>query len=838
MPATVVANSTLNIANFSKNFIVVDTEGRDLLNEIAIIDHTGILIYEAFVAESATNDATDYNLKPILDILQDFRAIAIGKTIICHNADHDRKILQRTYHSQNQELSPHRWQCTFELAKKAFSGLQSYSLEYLSLYFSLKVRNQYFEADQAHSARYDALFTYQLYLHLIMNPNDLKQLLKPYPNPFASSRVDNPFQSHLDLKSVSQKPYETLKSILTEIAKDQNRQSRGVVITGEAGTGKSHLMMRLAQERLERNRLFFINHPNDPEGVLFHIYSRVLESLIKRVGDTQHTQLEHLLAHFLSKIISRTNIPFPSQKEEEIINILENNPLDIYGNLGSEGSTRKRELWLVILKKTQQWWQFTYEVSGYSLQILTGIIRYCYYTDSNRKILIKRWLAGYELEDKELQAIGLSNENWDSQFNRESLALEALIVFSKLSLLDEPLIIVFDQLESLGLPQNSNLLLSFGQNLKELFTHIKNSLIISIMFPESWQGFRERLDPSITDRQGQFQLSINSPDRATLENLLELHFQHLSFDSDVVFTPAEKEDIFAQKVIRKVINRAADYYRFKRDGIPLPQVSQQLQGKSTSQQILDISQGLLEVSQSVESLAAQLKALLTTETVEAAPQATSVLSPTDHPVEIQANEITVRNPELTVLFDYLTQQKVHLEEDYKTSHHLKIITPSQDRSKLQTILESCREEYGFEIDHLRFGKKKVPENLVLTKANQRFCISFLHEGGLGFTGRMKNLNQLVMANGDTHFSLFRDADAPAVSGKVGKQEIQKFNHCNHTTYVDFGLEHRVVLDLFEQIIIDVQNRDLEIELKLAIAETVSFLPDSWISRLIKGTKPF
>lgn len=841
----------MGISNHPSDFIVVDTEGRDFLREIAIIDADGQLIYEAFTLDSPQVQAR-LNHKPLAQILEEFQAIAKDKIIVCHYAEHDHKVINQSYRVVQKVAPTYQWQCTIELAKRHLSQQKSYALEYLSRHLSLQVNNRYFEADQAHSARYDALFTYQLYIHMLGNAKKSTINLKPYLNPFASSRVDNPFQSHLDLTSISQEPYEGVKAILNEITTDPNHQSRGVVITGEAGTGKSHLMMRLAQERLAYNRLFFINHPNDPDGILFHIYSRVLESLIKKVGNTEHTQLEFLLAHFLAKIINKQEIQDPSKKESQIIEILKKNPLDIYQKLGEEGSVRKRDLWSVILKKVQLWWQLNHEISGSSLQILIGIIRYCYYTDSARKMLVKRWLAGYELEEKELNLIGLAPENWTFQGNRETLALEALIVFGKLSLLDEPLIIVFDQLESLGLQHNSNLLVAFGQNLKELFTQIKNSLIISIMFPESWDSFRDRLDASITDRQGQFQFSTQPPDRQTLEKLLELHLEDLPFSLNALFQPNEKEDILAQKTIRKVINRAADYYRLKRDNIPLPRLRNSPKPKDKSQSILEIAQGLSQVSQTVSDLATQLQALLTVDHSESNKSSKSnESSRVNLPVEssVLTSEITIESyvePEIETFVDldvelqqiqnYLGKQQQSIEVEYQAAHHLKIITPSQDRSRLQMILDNCRGHYQLDVDHLRLGNRKVPENLVVAKNEQRYCVVFLYEGGSSFTARLKNLNQLVVANPQTFFVLFRDPESPYINGRVGQQELERFNYCTNTIYLEFDINYRVPLELFEQLIIDIQNRDLEVDLLRAIAAALEFTPQSWVARLLQGEK--
>ncbi len=112
------------------------------------------------------------------------------------------------------------------------------------------------------------------------------------PNPFSNTRVDTPFQNHTDLKEIYQDEFERLKSIITDIKDDvENHQSKGAVVTGEPGTGKTHLMMRLAKERLKNNRLLFIRQPNNINSVLYHIYSRVLESFVEKVPNSPYSCL-------------------------------------------------------------------------------------------------------------------------------------------------------------------------------------------------------------------------------------------------------------------------------------------------------------------------------------------------------------------------------------------------------------------------------------------------------------------------------------------------------------------------------------------------------------------
>jgi hypothetical protein len=266
-------------------------------------------------------------------------------------------------------------------------------------------------------------------------------------NPFSSSRVDNPFQDHLDLKSIYQAEFERLKWIIIDIKQDKNHQSKGAVVIGEPGSGKTHLMMRLAKELLQVNRLLFIRHPNNPKAVLYHIYSRILESFVYKISEIGYTQLEFLLAHSFVKLISHTSLISLNQKDQDIMNAVRSNPLNLYEHLGTETSQKKKSYWEHIEKRTNEWWMSEYGIAGYAPKIIKGIIKFCRYSDRRYKELVTRWLAAEELTEGELELIGL--DNWSEELSKEAFSLEAIAVFSKLSLLDEPLIIIFDHKLSL-----------------------------------------------------------------------------------------------------------------------------------------------------------------------------------------------------------------------------------------------------------------------------------------------------------------------------------------------------------------------------------------------------
>jgi DNA polymerase III epsilon subunit-like protein len=115
-----------------KDFIIIDTEGKDELTEIAVVDSQGNVIYEAFVKNELNPEALKVNAKSLKDIIGDFLNQANAKLIICHYAEHDIKVLKNSFKKMNIKWQNLEFDCTFELSKTYFKGVKSYSLEYLS----------------------------------------------------------------------------------------------------------------------------------------------------------------------------------------------------------------------------------------------------------------------------------------------------------------------------------------------------------------------------------------------------------------------------------------------------------------------------------------------------------------------------------------------------------------------------------------------------------------------------------------------------------------------------------------------------------------------------------
>ncbi|MEY3220538.1 MAG: hypothetical protein RIT27_1895 [Pseudomonadota bacterium] len=640
-------------------------------------------------------------------------------------------------------------------------------------------------------------------------------------NPFSNSRVDNPFQDHIDLDSLNHQQFARLETILDDIKNDNNHQTKGAVIIGEAGSGKTHLIMRLAKTHLKSNRLLFIRCPTNSNSVTYHIYSRILESLMEMV-DERYNQLDYLIAKSFGNIWNEMVL---EQRQtaisERISKIIEKNPLDIFDSLEKEGAKKNLDHWGFIEKKFNEWANKHFATGNHS--ILKALVKQTRYTDTHYKDLIRRYIYLYELEENELEKIGLSNIS--SMENQEEIALNAIKVLAQLSLKDEPLIIVFDQLESLGENYAHNTLLSFGSVLKEIFTQIPNSLVILNLFPDRWQHFKDHFDNSIIERIGQSEIILEISNQQILKEIVLQRANEVNIDVLTVFQHEDWEKILIQSTIRSALNWAANYYRFRVENIPLP-----VTFKSFEEEIRE-DFALLKLR------VAELEKLLSIspQTIISKVEPTNIQTPISTAVEkpINYTKKTTASGLEQQLQDYLQHHQAIFEQHYEKPT---IIDDNDDIGKVRFILENFREIVNFEIDFPRLGKKALPSSIEIQTNQWEVIIGFLQVSGVSFTNRIKHFNELVINNKDVYFRLFRDVRQSQITGKIGKEEIEKLKNSKKGDFIFLEKEQRIQLELFYQLINDIINKDQEFPLK----ETLEFLKthykDHFLIKILFGTR--
>lgn len=408
--------------------------------------------------------------------------------------------------------------------------------------------------------------------------------------------------------------------------------------------------------------------------------------------------------------------------------------------------------------------------------------------------------------------------------------------------MDEPLIIIFDQLEGLGLEYNKPLLQSFGDAIKELFTYVPNSLIILNLFENRWEYFKDFFDNSVIGRLSQCQIILKKPTNEQLKKILILKGQAHGVNIEELFADEDVEDILNQSSIREVLNRASHYYRFRTQGVPLPAVRKVKSFEEDVKEQLASIKNQLNVSNFESEVFSVLKTILSE--IEGLKQnvvGKMAKLPTETPPEVPTKATKLPPPVVledktplvsSLIIDYIDREKALLEQDY--DNKLVVISDSDDIGKVFAVTEAFNSYLkNIEIDRLKLGKRKLPEHYLIKTRKQSFVVGFVHSSEMGFAARIKNFNELVIKYPKIHFSLFRDVRETTIKGKVGRAEIEKLKQAVNGNFIYMDKDDRITFEVIYKLIVDIQNRDFEVDLEAALKTLISLMSHHWLVRMFK-----
>jgi hypothetical protein len=90
----------------------------------------------------------------------------------------------------------------------------------------------------------------------------------------------------------------------------------------------------------------------------------------------------------------------------------------------------------------------------------------------------------------------------------------------------------------------------------------------------------------------------------------------------------------------------------------------------------------------------------------------------------------------------------------------------------------------------------------------------------------------VINHREIKFQLWRDRRKGNITGRVGKDEIEKLNNSHHGRFLMMEKGDRIDFELIYKLITDVHNRDLEIELDEVLSSIISLFKDCWIIKIL------
>jgi hypothetical protein len=355
-------------------------------------------------------------------------------------------------------------------------------------------------------------------------------LLGDIPNPFLQDRVDSPWQeSFWDVPDINRTAFQSIQNSIKAVY--QGNQSRGLILHGEPGSGKTHLLQRLRFSTRKEPRTWFIYIPpcTGPTRFWRHLLERFFYDICQRSklsdlpgnqisegspteegpGQGPLTQIEEALTrHLLGKPLSST-----PELARLWADICKQDP---------PGEALFRKLMPTFNKLTVQ---FSLDPD------VMKVIRH-YLTWNNRGTAYA-YLLGRDLPEEELHLLGVTQSLDD-----EDRARQAVITFCRLAGEHFTIILAFDQIEGLQLRRDDmDGLRAFATQAVDLLSQCPNLLVLSAVQTYFLPTLKNAVHESYYDRVAQDESILTTMVKESAKSLIELRLH-----TQEEITHLQKED--------------------------------------------------------------------------------------------------------------------------------------------------------------------------------------------------------------------------------------------------------------------------------------------------------
>lgn len=601
--------------------------------------------------------------------------------------------------------------------------------------------------------------------------NQFRTILENEPPAFFD-RVDTPWDQVPDLEDYNKPAYlrivRALKDLTRSNSDQRDSKTQGVLILGEAGTGKTHLLMRVARNLAETNHILFIRKPNNEDAVAQHIWANVVSSLARTIPTktSERSQLDDLLAHVFSRVL----IPEFEQdirenkdadQKRRWVARLQEDPYNLFNMLG-EGEKRQDNLDR-IRKRTLKYLQFNHP--DVDQTIARVLITYCFVVREDRKRVLLTWLAGQDVDETEAKDLGLppswvtldeTSGDASTQQQREDQALRAIRTVGILSTYYQPLILAFDQLE--GLRDQPRLTHKWGDAVREIFTMAPNFLVITCIFPSLWETwFSPTLDQSVSERIAQQVVTLDTFGPQHGLKLLATHLEP-SFIKHRLPTnifPFATEDV--QQLCRKATSPRSFIQAARHE------FQSWLDGNLVSpEEIL----------------------LTTTKTV----------------TQAEIDEV-------------IKTALGRFEESLRKSFASEMVLEQDFFGRIRTLTETLlfSSGNGAELDKATCRHFVMPPNVIIRHPGSKtsLCLAVMNSEGTSFAARMRNLNK-CLKDGEqfTHLLMIRDRRCKRLGAK--SQEHLEEAQSKGASYIQAGQDEMTCLNAVYDTLVAVEEHDLTV----------------------------
>ncbi|WP_324281524.1 ATP-binding protein [Cyanobacterium aponinum UTEX 3221] len=364
--------------------------------------------------------------------------------------------------------------------------------------------------------------------------SDLKAKEGIIPNPFDDVTYGNFwFEKHHqeNVDSIHQPAFQQIEYQLNLLIKDKFRQTKTILLTGDAGCGKSHLLGRL-KDKLNSSAYFVYIQPIEDYRYFWrHTLQYTVTSLMQIPEGEKQSQLQ-LWLKSLPVLNSSDWVERLLGEKRAFIRHLKNSY--------PAGIVEAKKFFTALYQLT---------TDNYDLAC--------------------EWLAGEDLDEEDLQLLGLNKS-----IDNERLARGILSNFGRITDATKPIIICFDQIERAF----SNV---FNANTIFHNERLVNFLVLISITQENWQTYKRTMVQSDLARINKNifldDITIEEAEKLWINRLKPLHLQCHPQANSAIY-PLEKkilaDNALGERInLRNALNLGGKFfaeYIDKINKIPLP----------------------------------------------------------------------------------------------------------------------------------------------------------------------------------------------------------------------------------------------------------------------------
>ncbi len=364
-----------------------------------------------------------------------------------------------------------------------------------------------------------------------------KKILEKFKalGPFKSSIVKTPWDEDvIDVEKIHKESFDRIIRALDLVK--SNRSSLVFVLQGEPGSGKSHLLWRIARNA-EKKRFLFVNiipFISVKKLAFSSILESTVESLEKKHPDLRSKPIDHLVGWTIKKGIELTDrSKFKGMDRFVIDAIPDKNKLPYVAKTTFETLPLKVQSNLLKIMGKELIKKYP-EFPKYFFTVMLGL------ENAEEKSVVLDLLRGEKITGKDLLAVGLP-KNFTMDENVAFKILYSLFNFSPF-----PFILSIDQIETLDRHFSSVEIRKFFENILQIFSHSANVFFLLSVQTQTFKKWERFLPGDIVDRLSEratiLPLNIENA-KAIVKKRNEYFWKRLSMKQKDPFSPFKETDI-------------------------------------------------------------------------------------------------------------------------------------------------------------------------------------------------------------------------------------------------------------------------------------------------------